>query len=152
MLASLLMISSGESKDRLLMYDFVMPFLSKESVGFVDALTSEYARAPIAIVFVGISLFYQLYWKKDAYFNPNKGKEEEKFDKNNPAHIMKGFKDHARKHGKLTPKMQRDMAEIELMMENMNKFGDKVNENLNDMTLDPNLGLDLNLSAGAFDD
>ena len=86
---SVVMMQSGESKDRLIMHEFVMPFVSKTQLGFLDAITSENAKVPIAMVFIGITLFYQLYWKEGAYFNPNKNDIiNEKFDKNNPKHVM----------------------------------------------------------------
>jgi len=39
---------------------------------------------------------------------------------------MAGLAEEARKKGKLTPKMQKQMNEIEAMMENLNSFGDNV--------------------------
>ena len=47
--------------------------------------------------------------------------------------MMRGFRDHAKKHGKLTPQMEKDMSEIDAMMENMNAFGDRVNQNLDNI-------------------
>ena len=38
---------------------------------------------------------------------------------------MDGFRNHAKRHGKLTPKMEEDMEEIEAMMENMDSYGSK---------------------------
>ena len=37
---------------------------------------------------------------------------------------MSGFRDQAKKRGKLTPKMERDIQEMEAMFDNMNNFGE----------------------------
>ena len=107
MLGSIVLVSSEtNSAERLTMYEFTMPYLRKESVSLVSAITSENARVPLLMIFFMITAFYQLYWKEGAPCNPqtrkNKkgaGNEEAKDDTS----IMKGFREHARKHGKLTP-------------------------------------------------
>ena len=89
------------------------------------------------LVFFGITAFYQCYWKEGAPFNPNTKKQKDADaaanGKGGQASMMSGFRDHAKKHGKLTPQMEKDMAEIDAMMENMNSFGDRVNKNLDDI-------------------
>ena len=65
---------------------------------------------------------------------------------------MSGFKNHARKHGKLTPQMERDMEEIEGMMEGMNSFGDKMNENIENLGKKAGLGNRNKKGRYEFDD
>ena len=55
---SLVLVESQSSPDRLLMYEFVMPFLRKEKLDFWSGITSENARIPLLVVFVGVTLFY----------------------------------------------------------------------------------------------
>ena len=123
---SIVLVSSQESPEHLLMYEFVMPFLSKESVSLVSSLTSENARMPLMMIFMGITAFYQMYWKEGAPFNPDtkRNKENEKNGgkggDSESSGLMKGFREHAQKHGKLTPQMEQDMEEIDAMMSNMN--------------------------------
>lgn len=106
------------------MYEFVMPFMRKESVSLVSSLTSENARMPLMMIFMGITAFYQLYWKEGAPFNPETKRKKEQAKnggKGDEAEgMMAGFRDHAKRHGKLTPAMEKDMAEIDAMMSNMN--------------------------------
>ena len=106
MLGSIVLVRSQESSERLLMYEFTMPFLRRESISLASALTSENARVPMLLVFFGITAFYQLYWKEGAPFNPNtkKQKDADAAGKGQgSAGMMSGFRDHAKKHGKLTP-------------------------------------------------
>ena len=119
---------SQESPERLLMFEFTMPYLQKESVSLVSAITSENARTPMLFIFFGITAFYQLYWKEGAPFNPNKKKDKEaKKGESEGEGMMNNFREHAKKQGKLTPQMEKDMAEIDAMMNSMNSFGDRVN-------------------------
>lgn len=71
MLGSIVLVRSLDSSERLLMYEFTMPYLRRESISLASALTSENARMPMLMVFFGITAFYQLYWKEGAPFNPN---------------------------------------------------------------------------------
>ena len=103
LLGSIVLVKSQESPERLLMYEFVMPFLKKESSSLVSTLTGENARTPLILLFMGITAFYQLYWKEGAPFNPEtrkkKAAEEGKGGKggneSEAANLMKGFRDHA---------------------------------------------------------
>ena len=64
-------------------------------------MTSENARMPIIIVFMGLTAFYQLYWKEGAPFNPEtkRKKAEEanggRKNESEAAGLMRGFREHA---------------------------------------------------------
>lgn len=125
---SLIMVQSQENPERLMMYEFVMPYLAKDEQSFVEALTSENARYPLFMFVIGCLAFYHLWWKQGALLRKNSDKDGKADDKpDGPEGMMKGFREHAKKHGKLSPKMQNDMDEIEAMMQNMSSFGDNIN-------------------------
>ena len=58
LLGSIVLVRSLDSSERLLMYEFIMPFLRKENVSLASALTSENARMPLLMLFLGITAFY----------------------------------------------------------------------------------------------
>jgi len=45
------------------------------------------------------------------------------FDKDDPRYAMHKFKEHARKKGKLTPKMERSMQDLEGMLVGVEEMG-----------------------------
>jgi len=85
-LGSIVLVKSHDSSERLLMLEFVMPFLSKQSIGIVESLTSENARIPLIVLVVGLTGFYQLYWKADGFFNRSRKKQVDENGK--PAGFM----------------------------------------------------------------
>ena len=126
MLASLFLVRSQDSpNDRLILYEFVMPYLSKSAPSFVEQLTSENARVPLMLLIIGCTAAYQLYIKPDAYCK-KKQQVEPQFDKDEPKSIVNELRRKAAKRGKITPKMEADMARIEAMMGGLDKFSQSV--------------------------
>ena len=113
---NLVIVKSHHQPDRLLMYEFAMPYLDRPSHGVLDTLSSEEARIPLVIACIGATLYYQLYYKEGSFFK-NKtmggaaGKKSAGGD-DKSSDLMSGFAEEARRKGKLTPKMEKDMAEI----------------------------------------
>ena len=65
---NLILVNSHLHSDRLLMYEFTMPYLDQQGKGLVEVLTSEEARAPLVIIVAAGVLFYHLYYKEGAFF------------------------------------------------------------------------------------
>ena len=74
--SSLFLTWSDASHESLLMHEFLMPYLSREAPSLMQSMTSENTRLPLFLLFIAITLFYQLYWKEGAVFN--KPKKEDK--------------------------------------------------------------------------
>ena len=94
LMGSLLLVESQSSPDRLLMYEFTMPFLKREKLDFWSGITSENARMPLFVVFVGVTLFYQFYLKPRGFCNWGKKKEDEQ-PMDGKKGLMEGFRKHA---------------------------------------------------------
>lgn len=65
---NLIIVKSNQHPDRLLMYEFAMPYLDRTSSGVLETLASEEARIPLVLIFVGGTLYYHLFYKQGAYF------------------------------------------------------------------------------------
>ena len=120
------MSSHDQSEQSLLIYEVMMPYLSRESPGLMQSMTTENTRLPLFLLFIGITVFYQLYWKKGAIFNKDSGQDAAQDEQSKEKSLLSGFRDQAKKRGKLTPKMEKDIQEMEAMFDNMNSFGDKM--------------------------
>ena len=117
-----------------MMYEFVMPYLQKDEQNLIEALTSENARYPLFMFFIGCLAFYHLWYKQGALLRKDSQNDVQGEEPDSKANgIMKSFREHAKKKGKLSPKMENDMAEIEAMMQSMSSFGDSINSKLNDV-------------------
>ena len=76
--ATLILTKSSDNNERLMMYEFMTPYLRKEQKDWSEFITSEDARpALIGMVILGTA-FYQLYWKKGAMCSKNKDDDADK--------------------------------------------------------------------------
>ena len=119
------LILARSSSDGLKIYEAKEPFLLKETQGFMQGAASSLNKVPMMFVAVGAVALYQLFLKSDAPFCKRKDRsaDEDMANQSKGRRLMSEFTQEARRKGKMTPKMEKDIAKISSMLDGMDDMG-----------------------------